>query len=307
MSVTTKTEDNSAMMNKRMSNALVAIGLVFTAPVANAAELSNFSTSLGIAVDENGNSISPDIDQDFARFQDSASLNGGPDLDLLVDLQFPEENDSNFGNANDRQGAGTVGLAGAGVAFSGLDRSITDADAPSERVGPDTRYEDFILNYRFVESGTDTVVQLDKLSLGFRDLDLNQSAIGREVLTLPNVSSVVVETGGSVDANQVPDAKSGVSPSGSAVQLIPQSNNNDVRVNLFDVGSFDVRFFNRTGGTNPVSGGFNVVGGSAIDVGHNPSITQVPAPMTSFLLLIGLISVAFGRAAIPANRTQASP
>jgi hypothetical protein len=293
------------MSNKRISTALAAIGLFVTAPFANAAELTNFSTSFGIAVDENGNSIKPNRFQDFARFQNSASLNG-QDLDLIVDLQFPEESDSNFGNANDRQVDGTVGLAGAGLGFNDLDRSIKDADAPSERVGPDTRYEDFILNYRFVESGTETVVQLDKLSLGFIDLDLNQSAIGREVLTLSNVSSVLVETGGSVDVNQVPAAKSGVDPSGSAVQLIPQSNNNNVRVNLFDVGAFDVRFFNRTGGapTSPVSGGFNVVGGASIDVGDNPSITQVPAPMTSILLLMGLISLTLVRFAILINRRQ---
>lgn len=293
------------MTNKRISSALAAIGFLVTTPVADGAELTSFSTSLGIAVDENGTDITPNRFQDFARFQNSASLNG-QSLDLLVDLRFPEENDANFGNANDRQDTGTVGLAGAGLAFNGLDRNIRDDDAPSERVGPDTRYEDFILNYRFVESGTDTVVQLDKLSVGFRDLDLNQSAIGREVLTLANVSSVVVDSAGVVDVNQIPAAMSGVSPSGSAVQLIPQSNNNDVRVNLFDVGAFDVRFFNRTGGNNPVSGGFNVVGGSAIDVGDNPSITQVSAPMTSVLLLIGLISVACVRFAILKERRQTS-
>jgi hypothetical protein len=281
------------MSNKRISSALAAIGLLVTTPVANGAELTSFSTSFGIAVDENGNSITPNKFKDFARFQDSASLNG-QNLDLLVDLRFPEKNDSSFGNANDRQGAGTVGLAGAGLSFNGLDRSIRDADAPNETVGPDTRYEDFILNYRFVEAGTSTVVNLDKLSLGFRDLDLNQSAIGREVLTLPNVSRVVVEDGGSVDVNPVAPAESGVNPSGPAVQLVPQSNNNDVRVDLFDVGAFDVRFFNRTAGSNSVNGGFNLVGGAAIDVGSEPTITQVtsvPVPATFGLLGVGLFGL----------------
>jgi hypothetical protein len=128
--------------------------------------LDDFSTSNSI-VDTGSQTAT------FKRFERSATVNG-QDLDLKVQIEYPDKDQ--FGNPNSRTARGrntNVGFAGAGLFHSNLKRLSGDTQITNFSGGlRDTNREDFVLNFEFVKTGTNTVFHIDRLRLGIKDLDV---------------------------------------------------------------------------------------------------------------------------------------
>jgi len=268
---------------------LVASGVAVAQPTS-ALVLDEFSTSLGIAVDQTGSPVDFNTFPTFARFvgtSDTDADYAGPRLDLIVEITFPNSNPNSDGTGR------SVGLAGAGLKF---DNYNADSDGDGSN-GPGR--DPYVLNFTFVESGTNNAVALDLLSMGFRDIDETRGTgmVGEENILVdgPGTGAVLGTTGAGIDVTNELQASGGsyaalgLGDSPFDFKLDPNSSNNDAIIDFADVdGTFSLVFSNEAGGAN-LGGGFNIVGGAAIDI-ENPVVTEVsniPAPGAAAVLGLG--------------------
>lgn len=267
----------------KTENACAIAALITGTPAfAGGLTIDSFSTSLGIAVDGDGNAVDFNAFPTFARFQNSA-----PGLDLLVEIEFPNADPNNDGTGR------RVGLAGAGLKFQNYN---ADPDGDGSN-GPGR--DPFVLNYQFVTAGTNNGVAIDELSVGLRDLDENRGSIGEENILADsranNITSLAFESGidlrigGGLQDSGGQYAALGLTDGDPFdFKLDPNINNNEAVINFADLadGSFSLIFSNEAGGNN-LSGGFNLVGGAAIDTTGFTTTQVVPAPGSLALLGLG--------------------
>ena len=279
---------------------------VIALPTANAAPLTLDTLNTGNGVRESGTSVRLDnITKDQTGWM-------GPELDLKVELSFPNTNPNSRTTPN---GDGTkIGLGTSGNPFF---QRYTGADPDGDGTfGPGR--EPFVYTYSFVDENGDPF-EIDSLSIGYTDFDNDGSNfIGREVLVIPDVASV--KTASYVDAifNNLSDpndlgrgqaitGRTDVENDPSAVRLDPNladngSLKNAAVINFSNVSSFEVLFMNEgfntgNGGAGLFGGGFGFTGGAELDFASEDLETSVasqpiPVPPSLPMLGLGLIALA---------------
>jgi len=272
------------MMQSMASGVAVAVTAGVAAAGSTPLVIDDFSTSFSIATNINDTSganvgsFSPNINQTAVRFFGAADSGN---LDLLVEI---------VGTPN----AGQVGLAGAGLAFN-------DYSQGSDR-------DPFVLNYQFVQTGTNTGVAIDELSVGLKDLDEHRGTgqIGEENILVDgsanNVTSVETPSGvdvvfGNLQDNGNQYAALGLNNSDPFdFKLDPNSQDDDAVINFANLtdGSFSLVFSNEAGGSE-LSGGFNLVGGAQIDTSGFTSTQVIPLPHPAAMAAAGLAGIAVVR------------
>jgi hypothetical protein len=278
-------------MNKLYSAAAVAASAVVASGASAGLVINDFSTSQSIATDLNDltganvGSFTADINQTAARFFGAAD---GGNVDLLVEIQFPNSNPNTDGTGR------RVGLAGAGLAFDDYFQS------PNR--------DPYVIKYTFVQTGTFTPVAIDFLSFGLIDLDerRNTGEVGEENILFDASATGAFETFTPAGVNVVNGALQDNGGQYAALgltdndpfdfKLDPDTENNNAVINFANVnGSFSLIFANEAGGSN-LAGGFNVVGGSLIDTSGFVR-TPVPAPgAAGVLAVVGLAAARRRRA-----------
>jgi len=270
------------MMQSMVSGIAVAVTAGVAASGSTPLVIDDFSTSFSIATKindtdgDNVGSFTPNINQTEVRFFEAADSGN---LDLLVSI---------VGSPNE----GQAGLAGAGLEFSNYSQgSVRDP---------------FVINYQFVDSGTNNGVAIDELSVGLKDLDENRGSIGEENILVDgsanNVTSVETPSGVDVVFGNLQDiggqyAALGLNDSDPFdFKLDPNTNNNEAVINFANLtdGSFSLVFSNEAGGSN-LSGGFNLVGGAAIDTSEFTTTQVIPLPHPAAMATAGLAGLALVR------------